>query len=53
MDKNVETALRYLKDPGLIPFLERLKRAAVTTLWPLSAGCCPSKEPIPFEKVRS
>lgn len=51
MDKNVETALRYLKDPSLIPFLEKLKKAAVTTLWPLSAECCPSNEPIPFEKV--
>jgi hypothetical protein len=53
MDKNVETALRYLKDPGYIPFLEKLKKAAVTTLSPLSASAFPSKEPIPFEEARS
>ena len=53
MDKNVETALRYLKDPSYIPFLEKLKKAAVTTLSPLSASAFPSKEPIPFEEARS
>lgn len=53
MDKNVETALRYLKDPTYIPFLEKLKKAAVTTLSPLSASAFPSKEPIPFEEARS
>ena len=53
MDKNIETALRYLKDPSYIPFLQKLKKAAVTTLVPLSAFCYPSKEPIPFAQART